>query len=475
VRILGLGIQHGSGLRLFDPIDGQMFAEAIERGLFQNSAQLDQLTALTRSRTNLFREEMRRPPVDLSDPRAAGWTFLVSSRDPRRGEIIEGMQRLARHRGMDDPTQPLTLDDDDDWFDWIQDRYIGTGMERPRPHHVLIVGDPAAIPFGFQAALQAVASVGRLDFDTAEELASYVTKVLAIETASGPVAERDVLMFGPDAGIEDATWYSREYLVKPLMRFVVGDLGIATRALLASQATKQAFLESIRNSRPALVFTASHGMAAPDASLPIQKRVTGGICCRREAGAPESDWLITADDVPEGDPFLEGAVLFQFACFGYGTPAESDYAHWLPDTNWMPRKIAQRSFVSALPKRLLAHPRGPIAFVGHVDAAWLHGFDDPAQPHPIEPWSRRIVPFKSAVEQILRIQAIGTALRDMNNRYVIENGRLASFLDSYQRHPEAITKNRSKLSDAFIFRGDAQNYMVLGDPAVHLRIPNASL
>ena len=54
--------------------------------------------------------------------------------------------------------------------------------------------------------------------------------------------------------------------------------------------------------------------------------------------------------------------------------------HWLQE----PTLNSERDFVAALPKRLLAHPRGPIAFVGHVDTAWFHGFDDPNNPLTVE-------------------------------------------------------------------------------------------
>ncbi len=40
------------------------------------------------------------------------------------------------------------------------------------------------------------------------------------------------------------------------------------------------------------------------------------------------------------------------------------------------RGFGEHDFVAALPKRLLAHPRGPIAYAGHRDTAWRHGFAD---------------------------------------------------------------------------------------------------
>jgi hypothetical protein len=183
--------------------------------------------------------------------------------------------------------------------------------------------------------------------------------------------------------------------------------------------------------------------------------------------------LFCADDVPANEPFLEGAVLFQFACFGYGTPAQSDYAHWMPEEGMMPRKYAEADFVAALPKRLLAHPMGPIAYVGHLDTAFLHGFTDQNDPYIMERWHWRMQPFVHVVDELLAVQPSGLAMEDMNKKYGISNIMLNSYYDKLKRGtlkwtPEA----ERRFVDTWIIRGDAQNYMVFGDPAARLRIPD---
>ena len=129
----------------------------------------------------------------------------------------------------------------------------------------------------------------------------------------------------------------------------------------------------------------------------MQRRVNGAICCQ----ATDGDWLSTPDNVPDDDtPFLEGAVFFQFACYGYGTPDKSDFMHWLGQ----PALNAEADFVAALPKRLLAHPRGPIAYIGHVDTAWLHGFDDPDSPLILDAYHERLRPFITALNVLFTVQ-----------------------------------------------------------------------
>jgi hypothetical protein len=236
------------------------------------------------------------------------------------------------------------------------------------------------------------------------------------------------VFFATDAGPRDPTHYSRRYMVEPLIEQVKQDIGFGTQALLGDTATKGALLEMLRTTKAALVYTASHGLADYNGSLERQKSINGAICCQPDgSGARFEDELVTATDVPATDePFLEGAIVFQFACYGYGTPARSGFAHWgvpVPSVN------ADDDFVAALPKRLLAHPRGPVAYVGHVDIALLHGFDDPEAPEVLERWHPRLAPFRRAVQSLLERQPVGYALSDLNDRYARTSTQLANTSD----------------------------------------------
>ena len=122
--------------------------------------------------------------------------------------------------------------------------------------------------------------------------------------------------------------------------------------------------------------------------------------------------------------------------------------------------------------RLLAHPRGPVAFVGHLDTAFLHGFADAANPHSLDRWHNRIAPFKTAIDRLLGVQPSGLAMEDMNRRYAVCNALLTNTYDRQRRHEVQWTKVlQERFLDCWITRSDAQNYMVLGDPAARLRIP----
>jgi len=418
-----------------------------------------------------FGRELDRAAEDLADPRSAGWTFLVNRDDPSRARIEEILEPLARHRGMSDPKKPLlyATQPADEWLNWLNDNYYSLELDHQRvPRYILVVGDPSQVPFLFQSLLGTVANVGRVDFDDLGDLGTYIDKLIRVETASEPLVSAKTLLFAPDHGLPDPTYFSREYMVAPLREYIEVELRAKTRAITGPDATKKILMQGFA-ANPALVYSASHGLGAIDRPVDFQKRYNGAVCCQHE-GALSFDALFTADDVPKDRPFLEGAVFFQFACFGYGTPAQSDFAHWL---DGVPKDYAPAGFVAALPKALLAHPRGPIAFVGHLDTAFLHGFANAEEPHILERWHTRVAPFVSAVRRLLEVQPCALAMEFMSKRYSISNTLITNTYDRVERGAlQWSAELKTRFLDNWIVRGDSQNYLILGDPAARLRIPS---
>lgn len=467
--IMAFGIDFSTGRRLIQPIDEQKFSDLILASFPHET--LDPTTRLSVRGLSYRTEIERRRFPDLSNPHVVGWTFLVDENDPLKGEIINAMEPLAKHRGMSDPREPLLYNCDAEWkwWDWIRNNYWSLSVDQV-PYYVLIVGGPEQVPFRFQSLLDNTAAVGRIHFDSISDLKEYVKKIMRIEKAPTPVVDREVIMFAPDWGITDPTYFSKAFMIQPLSKHVKDKLHFTTRDLVEDNATKENLVDAMEDANPSLVYTASHGLAAPREKLAVQRKYNGAICCQgmQEGTKPGPEHIYSADDVPSDEGYLEGSVFFEFSCFGYGTPGRSDYMHWLgsPDLN------ADEDFVSALPKKLLAHPRGPIGFFGHVDAAWLHGFADPADPYILDRWHSRIRPFKKAVEEILNAQTLGLVLNTMNERLGIGNHMLANAADRIASGAEVMTPEKnSTLVEYWITRTDAQNYMLFGDPATYVRIP----
>ncbi|MBI1299935.1 hypothetical protein GC175_33850 [bacterium] len=471
MKIMGMGLDL-QGRPLFPAIEEAILTKTLIAALEHNAAAMQQMGQISAIGAT-FKSELERKVQDPGDPLQAGWTYLIHTDDPQRAEITEILAPLARHRGMDNPKQPMLYyaNSAEEWFDWLHDEYLSLELEVGRtPQYVMLVGGPERIPFGLQAILDISAKVGRIAFDSLDELQQYVDKLIRIETAAVPLVRDDILMFAPDAGPTDATYFSREYMVKPLSEHICQEIGFSTRSLMAHEATRARLEQALGDGSPALVYTASHGLGAMSEPDEIQRRFNGAIVCQHEGPLRRED-LFAAEDVPSDQPFLEGSVFFQFACFSYGTPAQSDYAHWIDN---VPKQYTQDDFIGALPKKLLAHPRGPIAFIGHLDTAWLHGFADVESPHILDRWHSRIQPFVHSINQLLRLQPVSLAMEEMNKRYSTTSAMLADTYDRQRRGRYQWNRRKEeRFINSWIVRGDAQNYMIFGDPAARLRISTA--
>ena len=189
-----------------------------------------------------------------------------------------------------------------------------------------------------------------------------------------------------------------------LKRAINADIGYGQHVALGDDATKASLLEALHAPKPpAMLFTASHGMAlrsGQDAQTDIQ----GALLCQDWPGFGNvrSEHFLAAADVAD-DANVNGMVALLFACFGAGTPDVDQFLMDLSQAGSAP-SLAPAPFVAALPQRLLTHPRGSaLAVIGHIDRAW--GFSMQAE-KVAEP---QIATFRSSIGFILTGAPIGHA------------------------------------------------------------------
>jgi hypothetical protein len=226
------------------------------------------------------------------------------------------------------------------------------------------------------------------------------------------------------------------------------------------QATKANLLEVLHargKAPPALLFTASHGMGGWPKGDARQRPAQGALLCQDWPGfgLMKPEHYLTAAEI-EPDARLGGVVAFLFACYGLGTPR---YDPFLKKPAGGPVEVADAPFVSALAQRLLAG--GALAVIGHVERAWSYSI----KPKGIGP---QLQPFSNFMGRVLSGERVGNGPLDFHQRYATYSVNLLQLLDPSL--PAARLPTDPQLVQAWIERNDAQNYVVLGDPAVRLRI-----
>jgi hypothetical protein len=406
-------------------------------------------------------------PEDVSE---VGWAIVFASdeTDPVRDALAPLIEH-RRSRLGDDRVKVLDHRPGEGWQDWLVRHRTTPGNVDPRrvPYYVLLVGGPARIPFEFQYLLDVEYAVGRLHFDDAGGYKRYVSSLIDYERARGSPREPTAAFFATRHPFDIATQLSADLLVRPLAdsfrpggRFADAVPGYRIDAdILAGSATKARLVEVMDGStgRPAVLFAATHGMGGWPAGHPDQAARHGALLCQDWPGLGQVDpaHYFAADDVTSGAR-LQGMVAFLFACYGAGTPEVDPFGR---QPSQPPVRIADAPFVAALPQRLLAHPEGgALAVIGHIERAWGYSFLSGGEAH--------LLPFQNAVGRILAGQPVGLAMKDFNEKYAVLSANVSHIvgqLEFGRLIPD------TELARLWTERTDAQNYVVLGDPAVALK------
>ena len=335
----------------------------------------------------------------------------------------------------------------------------GAGPADPRelPYYLLLVGRPEEIPFEFQHQLDVQYAVGRLGFDTAEEYARYAEGVVAAERRAPTGEAPRAVLFAAKNPDDLATARMADHLAGPLARALAEGRPEGTvESVVGDDATKARLARLLGGEEtPALLFTATHGMGFP-AGDPRQRERQGALLCqdwpgpKAAAGPIAEDCYFHAADLPQAAR-LSGLVSFHFACHSGGTPSLAGYGE--------PRPLAPADFLARLPGRLLGHGNGgALAAVGHVERTWGHSFL----------WQgAQTEVFEDALGLILDGWPVGAALEAFGQRYAA----LATELVEEQRRGRLGKRtDPALLARLFTAVEDARNHLLLGDPAVRIRL-----
>jgi hypothetical protein len=419
--------------------------------------------------------------IDAGDLSQAGWGILFA---PNVGQAIkDALAPLVAHRRAQGANPCVVFDGPTSWLpgdtavSWLarQGRGVRLDVVNPDngvPFYLLLVGPPEDLPFEFQYGLDLYWAVGRLWLPTADDFRSYADSVIAYETASAVPTSRQVALFSPEHEFDAATQLFNAQVSAPLQSGEgprPAPLGtrqrFQLRAYRGADATKDA-LDSIVSGTipggaPSILFSGGHGMEF-DASDPLQAATQGALVCQDWPGfgAIDGSHWYAASDV-SSHAKVHGLIHVMFACYGGGCPSHDEFDR----LGGTPRQLAERAFFSRLPQRLLSDPGGgALAVLAHIDRAWAYSFQAPRG-------GSQVQGFRDVLGRLMIGERIGQATDSFNLRWAALSTTLAEYqLDAFRGADVPLRT----LGRMWVARDDARNFVVLGDPAVRIRVEDLS-
>jgi hypothetical protein len=470
------GINGVTGNYIADPISFSQLTQEIKLETIDE----DYIRRMDRTAANFNLRAFGLPfGTEPSDVTQAGWAIVFHTEES--DAVKNALAPLIEHRREqigEQKTKILDYRPNEQWPDWLERHGVTPGDVEPTkvPFYVLIVGDPIRIPYEFNYLLDVDYAVGRLSFDTPEEYRRYVESVLEYETNSSVPNDKTAVIFGTEHNVfppDNATLLSSEQLVRPLAGVpgreggeapmsILDRVGFRKRSFIADQATKANLSEVFRSSEgtnpPAILFTATHGIEFFKGD-PEQLAAQGALLCQDWAGPGQmsNKFYYTAADLPD-DSRVHGMITFHFACYGAGTPRRDSFprkpGQELPE-------IADRPFIAMLPKRLLTHPQGgALAVIGHIERAWGASITGITQ-------KQQVQPFENTLGYLCLGRPVGYAVKDFNERTASLSVFLSQMIENLRYGQEV---SAEELASIWLARNDSRNYVIIGDPAVRLRV-----
>jgi Peptidase family C25 len=477
VMPISFGVSAVDG-KLLPPLDPAAI-EAMVAAEGYPAAERDALEARVDPGSNSFNVGAWIDPNNLAE---AGWGVVFARGcDP---EIKRALARLLKRRKEEADKHFRVFENEDapapaeTAEKWLTRHGASLDLVDPAngvPFYLLLVGTPSEISYEFQYTLDIFWGVGRLCFlrpdlkPAIEEYSRYAESIVAYEKEDSAVpTKRQIALFATEHDFDAATQLFATKVARPLIDPASsgGIIGarekFALRPFIGNGADRDTLKKILRGDieggAPAVLFSGTHGVEFPASDPQRQSAAQGALLCQDWSGygAIEHNQWLEAADLPL-DAKLHGLIHFCFACYSAGWPRFDNYAR----TAASPREIAAAAGLARLPQAMLAHPNGgALASIGHIDRAWSSSFVS-------ERNRGQVQGFRSVLTLLLKGHRLGFATDQFNIRWSALSTDLTELLADKRngaRVPDA------KLANRWVARDDARNYVVLGDPAVKLRV-----
>lgn len=458
------GLNGDTGDYLVDPLTPEELSLRVPRHLGQQQDWVE-------DEKSDLEDPFRKPILDVDRPwdlSETGWGVIFAPGIDRGVKLA--LEELLEHRRHQVGTVHPTYYRDD--LDYRTGDTVKTFLERHRtrpgqvadpdrlPYYLLLVGDPKSIPYEFQFELDIHYGVGRIFFENTADYRRYAESVVAAEL--GRVRRpRRLTLFGARNEDDPATRMTADELVKPLADTVLGDeiSGWGVDAVLGEKARRDLLRRLLGGEEtPSLLFAACHGVAFPRED-PRQAKRQGALVCQDWPGRKDEigvrrEHYLAAEDLSD-DASLQGLIAFLYACHSAGTPERNS----LPEENELvPKKIADKELVSALPQALLT--RGALAVIGHVDRALTSSFAG-------SPDGEGIDPYRNCLRRLLNGHTVAWAMEFFNQEHGSLGAQLAQRLGNSLQLRRELDADL-ELGSLWRLKNDMRSFAVLGDPAVRV-------
>lgn len=325
---------------------------------------------------------------------------------------------------------------------------FGTGVDQ-LPRYILIVADPAVIPWSVQYNLQVRHAVGRLALDT-EGLGSYVDALLSGFAAADLDVRAPLQWTVAMAG--DITAEMRAVIADPLAEKLTDPQLPRFEHLVGDAATGAALLARLAAARPGLVVTSSHGLTEGEGDL-----LRAGLGLPVDAGLTPVRLADLVGAMPAG------AIWHAQACCSAGSEGDSKYHDLLEPGDVLAiidRVAALGPSVAPAATALLGRPAPVRAVIGHVEPTFDWTLRDE---HTGQGLGGHLVAALST--NLFAGQPVGLAFEAYRSGVGVLNSQWHHLRDLLN---EGQTWVRPALTRLRLTSIDRQSLVLLGDPTVTL-------
>jgi hypothetical protein len=114
-------------------------------------------------------------------------------------------------------------------------------------------------------------------------------------------------------------------------------------------------------------------------------------------------------------------------------------------------------------RRQTLPPNSALAVIGHIERAWGTSITGLSRGQV----RSHIQPFENTLGYVLTGKPVGYAMKDFHERTASLSTLLSQMLEDVRYGGQV---SDTELASVWLGRNDARNYILLGDPAVHLRV-----